>query len=113
MTEQFIITRDWIFNNRTERGAWTKKQITALGLKWPATSGWIDELVGEAISSHNARLFEEGSSKSKVKIKHKELTINKCIEYLFTNAHKLKSTQLMEIRNIEKKYLKLLKEHKI
>ena len=111
--EQFIITRDWIFNNRTKRGAWTKAQLNALGLKWPARSGWIDELVGEAITSHNARIFEEAAGKTKNNKKHQELSVGKCIAYLFTNAHKLKSTQLIELRNIEKKYLKLLKDKKI
>ena len=106
--EQFIITKDWIFNNRTERGAWTKKQINALGLKWPATSGWIDDLVGEAISSHDARIFEESKVKVK-KVNTKAMTKEKCIEYLFKNAHKLNSADMVRLMNVRSKYLDLCK----
>ncbi len=102
--EQFIITKDWIFNNRTKRGAWTKEQIEALGLKWPATHGWIDDLVGEAISSHDARTFEEGKGKFKKSSKPVEPNIDKYIEYLFKNAHKLSPKQVVRLRNVESKY---------
>ena len=107
--EEFIITRDWIFNNRTKRGAWTKKQINALGLKWPATSGWIDELEGTAISSHNARTFEEGSKSLKIKAKSNQLNVSKCIEYLFKNVNKLNSADMVKLMNVRSKYLDLCK----
>jgi len=103
--EQFIITREWIFNNRTERGAWTKKQIEALGLKWPTTSGWIDELVGEAISSHNARIFEESAKIILVKKKENSLTADKCIAYLFKNVDRLSSADMVRLMNVRSKYL--------
>ena len=56
----FKVTRDWIFDNRTRRGAWTRHQIQALGLTWPATSGWIEKLDGELITALQAREFEAG-----------------------------------------------------
>ena len=102
--EQFIITKEWIFNNRTKRGAWTKNQIEALGLKWPVTQGWIDELVGEAISSHDARIFEEGKDKFKKDSKPAQPDIDKYIAYLFKNAHKLSPQQIVRLRNVESKY---------
>ncbi len=106
--EQFVITKDWIFNNRTKRGAWTKEQINAIGLKWPATSGWVDSVVGLAISSHDARRFEEGSTKTK-KAANKEakskMSIDSSIEFLFKKAQKLDQNQLVRLRNVESKYL--------
>jgi len=108
MNEQFVITRDWIFDNRTKRGAWTKKQINALGLKWPATSGWIDGLVGESITSHNARIFEEGARVQEAK-KQQQLTVDKCIAYLFNNANKLDSNDIIRLMNVKSKYLDLRK----
>ena len=102
--EQFIITKEWIMNNRTKRGAWTKKQIEALGLKWPATQGWINDLVGDVISSHDARSFEEGKDKIKKAKKPVQPNIDKYIEYLFKNAHKLSPQQIVRLRNVESKY---------
>jgi len=105
--EIFVITRNWIFDNRTKRGAWTKEQINALGLKWPATSGWIDQIVDTSISSHNARLFEEGRIKNSKSIKQPNMTIDKCIAYLFNNVNKLNSSDMVRIMNIKSKYLDL------
>lgn len=55
----FIVTRDWIFKNKTTKGGWNKPQIEALGLTWPPKEGWIDRLDGTTISSSSARQFEE------------------------------------------------------
>lgn len=59
-TEHVKITRNYIDDNRTARGSWTKVQIEALGLEWPPTSGWIHNLIGEVISPEQARRFEQG-----------------------------------------------------
>lgn len=59
-TVMYQVTRNWIFDNRTTRGAWTRCQIEALGLDWPATAGWIDEIDGELILASQARDFELG-----------------------------------------------------
>ena len=107
--ETFVITRNWIFDNRTPRGAWTKEQINALGIKWPATSGWIDSIIDTSISSHNARLFEEGKIKKPKEVKPHILTIDKCIEYLFKNVNRIDARQMVRIRNVESKYLDLRK----
>lgn len=56
----FKITSEWINSNKTEKGAWTRKQILALGIEWPPKSGWIQALNGELITSEAARKFEEG-----------------------------------------------------
>lgn len=112
--EQFIITRDWIFDNRTKRGAWTKEQINALGLRWPAKAGWIDEIVDTPISSHDARRFEEGANKSKKqnnKQVRSRMTIDSCIEYLFKNVKSINHQQLVRLRNVESKYLDITKRN--
>lgn len=41
------VTREFIMEHRTERGAWTYAQIEALGLKWPPLKGWIDSVIGQ------------------------------------------------------------------
>jgi len=53
-----ILTRRYIMAHRTDKGAWTRPQIEALGLIWPPRKGWIDSVVGREISSENQIRFE-------------------------------------------------------
>ena len=74
-----IITRDFIFENRTDNGAWTYAQLAALGVSCPPTHGWIDEIMGSEISEENARLFIEGKNKLKKKNSPSSyVQINRC-----------------------------------
>ena len=56
-----IITKQWIHAHKTAGGAWNRKQIEALGLDWPARKGWINDLVGTDINSHQQRVFEKSA----------------------------------------------------
>lgn len=77
------ITRKYIMDNRTERGAWTQAQIEALGLTWPPRKGWIDRVCGNEISPANQSLFESKLKKAQYKkykkphlgVTAKELTV--------------------------------------
>jgi len=53
-----IITRDWIHAHRTAGGAWNRKQIEALGLKWPVSKGWIKGVVGTELALSYVLDFE-------------------------------------------------------
>ncbi len=59
---QHVITKEWLDSNRTDKGAFTRKQIQALGIKWPPRSGWMQSVVGEMITHEQARQFEGGKS---------------------------------------------------
>jgi len=64
-----IITKEWIMNFRTERGAWTRVQIESLGIEWPAKKGWITELLGAEIGPEQAKKFELGRSETAEKVR--------------------------------------------
>jgi len=53
-----ILTRKYIMRYRTDKGAWTRAQIEALGLRWSPERGWIDRVVGTELSEYNRILFE-------------------------------------------------------
>ena len=55
---QHVITKEWLDSNRTAKGAFTRKQIQALGIKWPPRSGWMQSVIGEMITHEQARQFE-------------------------------------------------------
>ncbi len=52
-----IITRQWMKENATEKGAWTKAQLAVLGIAWPPATGWIDDIVGCDISESTVSSF--------------------------------------------------------
>ena len=56
--ENFItITREFILDNTTDNGSWTRKQFEALGIKYPPRQGWMQNLIGQKISKSRAQKF--------------------------------------------------------
>lgn len=59
-----IITKQWIYEHKTAHehktagGAWNRKQIEALGLKWPLHRGWINTLIATEITDKQKEEFE-------------------------------------------------------
>ena len=71
-----IVTKDWIEQFQTPGGGWTKKQLEAIGVKWPPAKGWKDRVNGSFISDKDAVLFEELH-------KHQQIKLGKTQEGLF------------------------------
>ncbi len=51
------LTRQFIMDNRTPKGSWTRSQIQALGIAWPPLHGWIDTVIGKEIGSQQVLIF--------------------------------------------------------
>lgn len=62
------ISREFIMEHRTDRGAWTKAQLSAIGVKWPPEKGWINRVVGRGISEDQRVAFINGA---KIRVKAK------------------------------------------
>jgi len=62
-----IITKQWIHDHKTPAGGWNRKQMTAIGFKWPPPKGWIKAVSGVDISDEVRKRFEAESDKSKAK----------------------------------------------
>ncbi len=62
-----IITRQYIMDNRTVKGAWRQSQIEALGESWPPRAGWINRCLGKELSEENRLLFEAKLTKPQYK----------------------------------------------
>ena len=95
-TSMFKVTKDWIHKHKTPRGAWTKAQIEALGLEWPARQGWISQISGELISNQQARMFEEGKT---VKAKSKK-SVNAAYKALMTDFDSLNADQVCTLHSM-------------
>lgn len=52
------VTRQFIMDNRTARGSWTRPQIEALGIEWPPTQGWMDRVIGLELTPEQAHQFK-------------------------------------------------------
>lgn len=61
--EQYRVSKAWINEHCTARGAWTCNQIQALGLKWPPHRGWKDRVHGNMITNEARAAFEFDSGR--------------------------------------------------
>ena len=52
------ITKDWIQNNKTKGGGWTRAQLVAIGVTWPPPKDWIRQVIGKTINQDNQAAFE-------------------------------------------------------
>lgn len=58
-----VITKQWLLDNRTKRGSWTKIQANILDLDYPLKKGWMQLVIGREISKEKSILFEQGKDK--------------------------------------------------
>lgn len=52
------LTYQLLMQYRTPKGAWTRRQIEALGIAWPPTAGWIDRVMGKELSDEQFRQLQ-------------------------------------------------------
>lgn len=57
------VTRQFLMDNCTLRGAWTQAQIEALGVQWPPRAGWIDAVIGLELTEAQVRQFQDSTTK--------------------------------------------------
>lgn len=86
--EQFIITKEWLQNNKTVRGGYTKAQAEILLQTWPLKKGWQNKVIGKKIWIEMKNRFESLKAPNKKQVRE-VLTIDNCIAYLRKNKGKL------------------------
>ena len=59
---EMVITKEFIFSHTTPKGAWTRTQLAAIGVKWPPPRGWIDRAVGREITEAQRGVFVQESA---------------------------------------------------
>jgi len=79
-----IITKQWIHAHKTDGGAWNKPQLKAIGIDWPATKGWINDVIGKDIPLHSQVIFEShaGSKPAPSKIDELEMKLAEVLRRL-------------------------------
>ena len=61
-----LITNDFIVENKTARGSWTRSQMQSLGVTWPPETGWKERVIGLEISDRNVEIFKSKLPAKKV-----------------------------------------------
>jgi hypothetical protein len=62
----FLVTDPWLMNHSTNGSTgWTRKQLQALGVSWPPTTGWKQTLIGRRITAAQRRNFESARTSLK------------------------------------------------
>jgi hypothetical protein len=44
------LTRQMVYDGRSLRGGWNKRQLAVLGVTWPPRKGWLDRIEGTEIA---------------------------------------------------------------
>jgi hypothetical protein len=84
-----IVTLTYIDQHKTENGAWTRKQIEALGLTWPPKKGWKKRVVGTELTEKQQAEFEKKQPRSGYTMKQQEaIKIVELMGYTLTKITK-------------------------
>lgn len=41
------LTREILIAGKSDCGGWSKSQLELIGVKWPPTKGWMDQVIGK------------------------------------------------------------------
>jgi hypothetical protein len=57
----FTITAEWLEQNKTAAGAYSKQQLKVLGIDWPPRKGWQKKVIGTEIRDTQSMQFESAA----------------------------------------------------
>ena len=57
MTEQVTVTNEMIEAGKSEIGGWNRRQVEAIGMKWPLTQGWKFRIIGTTVEKSKVAAF--------------------------------------------------------
>jgi hypothetical protein len=52
------VTRQFLLDNATIRGSWTRAQLNVLGIGWPPAKGWQERIEGYELSDREVDQFK-------------------------------------------------------
>lgn len=94
-----IVTRDFIENNRTEKGGFTKRQLEILGVRWPPPAGWNRKAVGMELSPEQA---EEFCTTARVPRHQKNATLDELVAADRTTKDRVKEAAVLSLVEVDK-----------
>ena len=57
MTDQVIVTNEIIEAGKSGMGGWNRRQVEAIGMKWPLTQGWKFRIIGTTVERSKVAEF--------------------------------------------------------
>ena len=54
-----VITKEYLNKHKTAKGAYTRRQLSVLGVKWPPPKNWKRLITGLVLSQSQADEFEQ------------------------------------------------------
>lgn len=57
----FTVTAEWLEQNKTKAGAYSKQQLKVLGVDWPPGKGWQKRIIGKEIRDSQSLQFESAA----------------------------------------------------
>lgn len=99
---RFKITREWLLSHSTSKGAYTKKQITSLKLKWPTTTGWMNRLIGVEITNKQKQQFESNKNNYSKGSKKSSNNVLKMVNQIIENKDELTLGTIKQLKELLK-----------
>ena len=82
MTEQVIVTNEMIEAGKSGMGGWNRRQVEAIGMKWPLTQGWKFRIIGTTVERSKVAAFLSLKGATKRPRKIRGQTANDGYRYL-------------------------------
>lgn len=85
------ITDEWLMQNRTRAGAWTRAQLEVIGIKWPPRHGWKHQVIGKDLSDAEVARFISAANiraKRTQKNDEKQATIDQELDRLIAEQNR-------------------------
>ncbi len=52
------VTYQWLKDNATLNGSWTRAQLNVLGIEWPPAKGWQERVWGKELNDREVEQFK-------------------------------------------------------
>lgn len=98
-----ILTKKFLLDHRTKKGAWTKEQFRIIGMTWPPKQNWMSLVKGKELSGAEVAEFIRAKDKTAKGLS----TLEKCYLGVLEGLKELSKGQLIMLRDeINKEVLK-------
>lgn len=61
----FKVTEEWVKAFQSKSGGWNREQLKCVGVVWPPSAGWIQQLSGQLITDDSKLGFEQMMGRTK------------------------------------------------
>ncbi|MDC0637477.1 hypothetical protein OAP25_02130 [Flavobacteriaceae bacterium] len=89
------LTKQFLLDNRTKSGAWTREQLRIIGVNWPPVKGWQSLVAGKELTGAEVAEFIRAKDKPGMS----KTSLEKCYLGVMKGIKRLSKGQLVMLRD--------------